>query len=161
MPTQRLRAEQGVTIVEAAFVLPLLFLFALALVDIGLWEFQNSQASNAARDGARVGILRYKTAAGSTAAPGGADFQAINNAVKARLANQSYTVTVNCVSPTSEATIPGNCSSASIGFDSSATDRIKVRVTWSRAAMSPVGKLFGVTQSVTGTAVLQLVGLPQ
>ena len=56
------RDERGVTIVEAAFVLPLLFLFIFALIDIGLWEYQSTQASAAARDGARVGILRYLTA---------------------------------------------------------------------------------------------------
>ena len=156
-----MHGERGVTIVEAAFVLPILFLFVLALVDIGLWEFQTTQASNAARDGARAGILHYKTAAGSTASPGGADFTTINNAVKARLANQQYSVTVSCVGPTSDTTITGDCSSASIGIDSSSTDRIKVVVTWSRAGLSPIGKLFGVAQTVTGTATLQLVGLPQ
>jgi Flp pilus assembly protein TadG len=161
MRARRQGDERGVTIVEAAFVIPILFLLVLSMVDIGLWEFETSQASNAARDGGRVGILRYNTAAGSTGSPGGADFQAINSAVRARLANQSYTLTVSCVGPTSETTIAGNCGSASVGFGPSDTDRIKIVVNWSRASLSPIGKLFGVSQTVTGTAVMQLVGLPQ
>jgi Flp pilus assembly protein TadG len=153
------RDERGVTIVEAAFVLPLLFLLVLAMMDIGLWEFSTSQASAAARDGARVGILRYKTASGSTASPGGADFTAIDAAVKARLAGQQYSVTVSCVSPTSESTV--TCSTARIGPVPSVTDRVKVVVTWSRRSLSPLGPLIGSTQTVTGTAVMQILGLPQ
>ena len=59
------RNEQGVTIVEAAFVIPILFLFMFALIDIGLWEYQRTQASAAARDGARPPT---STAAGTTTA---------------------------------------------------------------------------------------------
>ena len=80
------RNEQGVTIVEAAFVIPILFLFMFALIDIGLWEYQRTQASAAARDGARVGILRYLTADVN----GSANNTAISNAVAARLGGQPY-----------------------------------------------------------------------
>jgi Flp pilus assembly protein TadG len=153
----RCRGERGVTIVEAAFVVPLLFVFVLALVDIGLWEFQTSQASGAARDGARVGILSYTTASGSTASPGGTSFTAIDNAVKGRLAKQPYSVTVTCVGPTDETT--KSCSTASITPPD--IDRIKVVVTWSRKSYSPLGSLIGSSQTVTGTAVMQLVGKPQ
>src|SRR5438270_9868366 len=155
---RRCRGQRGVTVVEAAFVVPLLFLFVLALVDVGMWEFQNSQASNAARDGARVGILSYTAAAGSTASPGGSDYNAVDAAVRRRLAGQSYTVTVTCVAATSDTAV--NCATANINPSAGSLDRLKVAVTWSRASFSPLSKLIGATQTVTGTAVMQLVGKP-
>ncbi|MCU1448137.1 MAG: hypothetical protein JWP02_307, partial [Acidimicrobiales bacterium] len=79
----RLTGERGATIVEAAFVLPLLFFLVLTMVDLGMWGFQTSQATSAARDGARVGIINYVTAKGPS--PGGTDYTAIANAAKARL----------------------------------------------------------------------------
>jgi Flp pilus assembly protein TadG len=150
----RCTGEWGVTIVEAAFVIPLLFVFVLGMMDIGLWEFQTSQASGAARDGARAGILSYKTASGTTAAPGGADFTIVNNAIKGRLGNQNYSATVTCVGPTDETAI--SCATAQP--DSA---RIKVVVTWSRSSTSPLSSVIGQTQTVTGTAVMQVVGHPE
>jgi Flp pilus assembly protein TadG len=152
----RCRGDRGVTIVEAAFVVPLLFLLVLGMMDIAMWEFQNSQASNAARDGARVGILSYTTASGSTGSPGGTDYTAINNAVKGRLGNQSYSLTVTCVGPTDETAT--SCATANI--TPPGIDRLKVVVTWSRSSFSPLSKYIGVSQTVTGTAVMQLVGKP-
>ena len=157
MTPRRLHAEQGVTIVEAAFVIPLLFLLVLGVVDIGLWEFQTAQASNAARDGARVGILEYATAAGSSRSPGGQDFTAVDAAVRKRLAGQTYSVTVTCVGATSET--PADCARANIN-PVNPIDRIKVVVTWTRASFSPLSTLIGASETVTGTAVMQLVGSP-
>ena len=157
MRSGRFDAEYGVTIVEATFVIPLLFFLVLGMLDIGMWEFQTTQASNAARDGARVGILSYASAAGSSSSPGGQDFATVNDAVRKRLAGQTYGVTVSCVGPTSETTI--NCATANIN-PANPVDRIKVVVTWSQASFSPLSKFFGATQTVTGTAVMQLVGKP-
>jgi len=126
-------------------VIPLLFVLVLGMVDVGLWEFQTTQASNAARDGARVGI------------PGGSDFASVDAAVRRRLAGQPYSVTVTCVGATSEA--PVNCATANID-PVNPVDRIKVVVTWSRASFSPLSKFIGATETVTGTAVMQLVGRP-
>ena len=47
MRSGRFDAEYGVTIVEATFVIPLLFFLVLGMLDIGMWEFQTTQASNA------------------------------------------------------------------------------------------------------------------
>jgi len=154
---RRFRGERGVTVVEAAFVIPLLFVLVLGMVDVGLWEFQTTQASNAARDGARVGILGYTSAAGSSGTPGGSDFASVDAAVRRRLAGQPYSVTVTCVGATSEA--PVNCATANID-PVNPVDRIKVVVTWSRASFSPLSKFIGATETVTGTAVMQLVGRP-
>src|SRR5207237_9935455 len=94
--------ERGATIVEAAFVIPLLFLFIFGLIDVGLWEYQGSQASAAARDGARVGILRYLSADTT----GSANNTAISNAVAARLGGQAYNLTVTCLQEGAPTTKP-------------------------------------------------------
>jgi Flp pilus assembly protein TadG len=141
-----------VTLVEAAFVVPLLFLFILGILDIGMWEFQNSQASSAARDGARVGILQYLDADTS----GQNNNTAIVNAVRARLAGRAPTVTVTCMGPSTTTVIP--CDNT-IDVDS---DRIKVDVTWTRPPLSFVSKLGGTsTQTVHASSTMQINGLPQ
>ena len=144
--------ERGVTIVEAAFVVPLLFLFILAVLDIGMWEYQNSQASSAARDGARVGILYYLNADTS----GQTNNTKVADAVKARLGGRTPTVTVTCMGPSTTTT---KACDSNINVDS---DRIKVDVTWSRPPLSFVSKIGGTsTQTVHASATMQIGGLPQ
>jgi Flp pilus assembly protein TadG len=133
--------------------LPILFLLVFGLFDLGQWEFMGSQASAAARDGARAGLMAYKTAEGTTASPGGAGFTTINNAVAARLDRQSYTLTVACVSSVDEIAKP--CSSAQPDVD-----RIKVSVAWTRSPLTPVTASFG-TQQVSGNAVMKVIGVPE
>lgn len=149
----RTAGERGAAIAEAVFVVPVLFLVVLGLFDLGQWEFQSSQASGAARDGARAGLMAYTTAAGTTAAPGGAGFTAVNSAVSARLAGQGFTVAVTCVGPADEVAI--SCSAAKPD-----ADRIRVVVSWTRSPLSPVTQPFGI-QQVSGKAVMRVVGAPE
>lgn len=146
------RNERGVTIVEAAFVIPLLFLFMFGLIDIGIWEYQSSQASAAARDGARVGILKFLSAD----ADGSANNTAIRNEVAARLGGQAYNLTVTCLQEGSTTTKP--CNSAVLVDQ----DRIKVVVSWDYDSLTYVGRFVaGNTHTVTGSAVMTIHGLPQ
>ena len=144
--------ERGATIVEAAFVIPLLFLFIFGLIDIGLWEYQGSQASAAARDGARVGILLYLSADTT----GSANNTAISNAVAARLGGQSYNLTVSCLN---EGNSTAKACDSGVLVD---RDRIKVVVTWQHPSLTYVGQFVaGNSQTVTGSAVMTIHGLPQ
>jgi Flp pilus assembly protein TadG len=147
------RSQRGAALAEAAIVLPLLFLLVFGLIDLGHWEFQVTQAAAAARDGARAGLMAYKTAQGTTASPGGAGFTAINSAVSARLAGQGYTLAVACVSAVDETS--KSCTTAEPD-----ADRIKVTVTWSRSPLTPVSAAFGV-QQVSGKAVMRVLGAPE
>ena len=147
------RSERGSALAEAALALPILFLLVFGLFDLGQWEFQGSQATAAARDGARAGLMAYKTAEGTTASPGGAGFTTINNAVAARLAGQTYSVAVSCVSSLDE--VAKACSSSQPDVD-----RIKVTVTWTRSPLTPVTASFG-TQQVSGHAVMKVIGAPE
>lgn len=147
------RSERGAALAEAAIILPLLFLLVFGLLDLGHWEFQTTQAAAAARDGARAGLMAYKTGEGTTAAPGGTGFATIDSAVAARLDGQSYSLSVGCVGAADETSKP--CATAQPDVD-----RITVRVTWSRSALTPVTAAFGV-QQVSGKAVMRVLGAPE
>jgi Flp pilus assembly protein TadG len=53
----RSSSRRGTTIVEAAFVLPLLLLILLGAIEYGWLFFNVQQVTNAARQGARVAVL--------------------------------------------------------------------------------------------------------
>jgi len=147
------RGERGVAFVEAALVLPLLFLFLLTMIDFGDWAFQVSQANGAARDGARIGIIHYQDA--DQAASN--DLSLINQAIARRLAGQGYSLvggTATCVQPGSLTSLSNGCHPAIPGCD-----RIMVKVQWSRTAWSPIGGLFGLA-TVHGEAEMTIAGAP-
>jgi Flp pilus assembly protein TadG len=162
MTTRRLRRDHsGASLIEAALVLPVLFLLVLTMIDFGDWELQLSQARGAARDGARVGTLHYQAAdqlSSDVAGPPAGDLNLIKSAITKRLAGQTYSLsggTATCVRPDlSTLTGTGPCHAAIPGCD-----LIKVKVTWSRTAFSPFGALFG-TQTVTGEAEMTIAGAP-
>jgi Flp pilus assembly protein TadG len=53
----RLRSERGAELIEMAFVLPLLLLIVVGIIDFGFLFRELSVVTNAAREGARAGIL--------------------------------------------------------------------------------------------------------
>jgi Flp pilus assembly protein TadG len=148
--------ERGATLVEGAVALPLLVLFVLGMVDLGLWVFQSTQASSAARDGARAGILRYQQAD----VPTSADAAAIRSAVARRIGAQPFgaplTVQVRCVTAGQNVAVSGGCAAASVIN----RDRVEVTVTWPRRALSFVTQGFGVSQTVKGQTAMVLLGRP-
>jgi len=147
---RRSRTQRGATIVEAALVIPLVFLFLLTTIDLADWAFQASQANGAARDGARVGVLHYQSA--DTA--GSQDTQYITTAVGRRLAGQTDTLTAQCIQPHATTALSHGCGPAIPGCD-----RIQVKVVWPRTPWSPIGKFFG-TATVHGEADMTIVGVP-
>ena len=56
---RRARGDRGAALVEFALLAPLLFLMMFALADFALAELSDTAGANAAREGARVGILYY------------------------------------------------------------------------------------------------------
>lgn len=147
------RSERGSVLVEAALVLPLVILFMLGAVDLGMWVFQTTQAGSAARSGARVGILHYRLAdqTGST------DEASIRNAVARDAATDAVvSVVIRCVGPGSTTVLPGGCSSASVV----SPDRIMIKVSWDRPSLTFLTMPFGATQTVNASAVMAINGLP-
>jgi Flp pilus assembly protein TadG len=151
--SRQARPQRGALMVETALVLPLLILTMLGGVDLGMWVFQRTQAASAARSGARVGILRFRHADQAYTA----DETAILRAVARDADTTNFSTEIRCVGPGDTISLPGGCQSASVV----GPDRILVRVTWERPAVTPLTKmLFGATQRVSGTAVMVIHGRP-
>jgi Flp pilus assembly protein TadG len=163
------RDENGNVIVEAAFVLPIVFVLLSAMIDLGFWAFQNAQVANSARDGARVAILDYTGAdANSTYqdCPGVSSFtqstslgscsqlQAIQQAIESHLAGRSFTATVACYTAGTNTVV--QCSSGSLV---PGQDEITVKVTTPRPSYAFIGPHFG-GNSITESSTLEIVGLP-
>ena len=146
---KRCVGDRGAMLVEAAFVFPLFITLLFGIIDIGMAEFQTSQATAAARDGARVGILNYLNADVS----GSSDQQAIITQVNARLAGQAATITVSCINGLTGSTAL-DCSSAIPD-----QDRIRVTVSWSYSALTPVMASMG-PKTISGTATMAVLGEP-
>lgn len=144
------RSDAGVTVVEASFIIPLLFMFMFGLVDLGMWTLNSNQASNAARDGARAGILEFPLR-GATLAEAEAEIVA---AIQDRLPEgtvESSQITITCQG-SDGAPVP--CTDA-------APDRVKVDVAWAWRLVTPVATLLGIDEgAATGSATMEIVGRP-
>lgn len=150
--------EQGAALLEAAFAIPIVLLLLSGTVDLGFWVFERTQVSNAARDGARAGILQFASAdspgtfsSASSLSTGSAD-QQIQAAIASHLAGRAFSATVACY--TAGATTVTPCAGATPG-----RDEIQVTVTASRPSYSFFGPVFG-TNTVTAKAALPVMGLP-
>lgn len=128
--SRRRQRSLGQGLVELALVLPVLLLIFMGIVDFGRAIYAYNSVSNAAREGARVGIVDQRTGAGG----------AYNAAIEA--ANQA---TALGLSPTDAAqvlvTFPdpnGNCPTVSAGCP------ISVRVQYRFSAITPIiGRIIG------------------
>lgn len=151
------RSDRGVTIVEAAFALPILMMFIFGLVDIGMWTFNSNQATNAAKDGARAGILDYRLAD----VPDSPHWDAIVEKVESRLPGRRIEqISISCVNPTGtrlQDLVPArSCSSATVDVD-----RMRVDVEWNWALVTPIAGIVGVDEGrAAGSATMTIVGSP-
>lgn len=157
--TPRLRShrssgrESGITILEAAFAVPVFMFFLLALVDGGGAVLQTSQASSAAADGARAAIVIGDLTGAETSGPA---HDKIVAAVRARLVgveSKTAVVTVRCLTSTG--------STYTCGTEGTLRDRAQVRVdvTWSWSPVSFVGHGMPIDE-ITGSATMGLIVLP-
>lgn len=153
------RGEDGAALVEAALALPIVFILLSGTVDVGLWVFERTQVSNAARDGVRAAVLDYATAdspgtfASTDALTAGSADAAIQAAVASHLSGRAFNVTVACYTAGTATTTP--CS----GADPANGDEIEVTVKANRPSYSFFGPVFGAS-TVTASATLPVVGLP-
>jgi hypothetical protein len=139
----RCRGDNGAVIVEAALALPIVLFLLLGIADVGNAIFQTSQASSAARDATRAGIVRY-LGANDTSSD---DFATIYAAIRDRLAGRPFgTPEVTC---SHQGTTVG-CSTAKPG------DYIAVSVEWSYEPVSPFGRIFG-GKTIKGVSRMQIV----
>lgn len=67
MPRHRERGERGVSAVEFGLILPVLLVLLLGMLDYGYVYFVQLTLTNAAREGARVGVTRSSGTASAAA----------------------------------------------------------------------------------------------
>lgn len=143
------RRDGGVTIVEAAFALPILFMFIMGLADLGMWTFNANQATNAARDGARAAIIDHRFADDPTSDT----FEAVVERIESRLAGRSLdvqNVEIECVRA------DGGTGCAGAHPD---RDQIRVEVDWSWDLITPVAAVVGVDRgNASGVATMTIIG---
>jgi len=141
--------ERGSVVLEAAMTLPIVLLFILGLIDLGNWDFQKSQASSAARDGARVAILSVT----GVDVSGTAVNTAVHDAVAARLGGQAFTFTVRCMPSTT--TITKTCAATPTTVD---RDRVQVSVTWQRPGLTFVSQMAGASATLSASSTMTISG---
>ncbi|WCO68872.1 pilus assembly protein [Iamia majanohamensis] len=152
-PRRHRRRERGVALVEAAIALPIFFSMVLGVVDIGLGVLQTSQATSAAADGARVGILDHAEAD----VVGSADHDAIVEAVEGRLVGQDVDeIAVSCL--TSSAASGGTHATSCASADAD-TDFLRVEVTWEFQPVSFIGHGLPI-RDIEGSATMAIVRQP-
>jgi len=61
---QKVRNEKGATVVEFAFILPLLLFLIFAIIEFALLLYNKAMVTNAARAGARTGLVFRANSAG-------------------------------------------------------------------------------------------------
>jgi hypothetical protein len=135
-------------LVEFALVGPLLFLMIIGLLDFSLIIVGNTVGTNAAREGARVGVIDYIDA-DDDVAPVSASYQAVVDAVTRRLAGlvrSDLVIKVRCVdgdepdphdsAGTGALPLPGTipCTSATAV---PGHDLLEVAFSWSHLGASP------------------------
>jgi hypothetical protein len=148
------RREAGVTVVEAAFVVPLLFMFIFGLVDLGMWTLNSNQASNAARDGARAGILAYPLRGVDLVTEDQQARATIVAAIEDHLPEgtlEDSDVTITCL----------RSDGASVSCTDAGPDRVRVDVAWAWRLVTPVATVLGIDEgAATGSATMEIVGRP-
>ena len=137
--------------------IPIFIMFLLGLVELGTGMLQTSQATSAAADGARAGIMwsndplhthNLQDVAGSP------DNNKIVAAAKARVVSSRGTisVTANCVGPSGSAV--KSCATANPTLD-----RLHVVVTWTWKPITFIGTALPI-QTIKGDTTMALIGLP-
>jgi Flp pilus assembly protein TadG len=128
--TRRIRpSSRGQGLVEFALILPVLILIFMGVFDFGRAIYAYNSVSNAAREGARVGIVDQGTGAGG----------AYNAAIEA--ANQATALGLNPTDPNQvQVTFPTStqCPTLEVGCP------IRVRVQYQFSAITPIiGRIIG------------------
>ena len=153
LAARRAAGDRGAVLVEFAIVMPVLFGLMFTLAHFALTELGNTVGSNAAREGARVGILQYVDADDTSSANHAAIFAAVQAKLQGLL-NGAPVVDVKCVEADGTTLVngTGTCASSAVTIGS---DLIRVRVTWSHISVSPFS-----SGTNTDSATMKIVGTP-
>lgn len=141
---RRVRNDAGTTVIELALVIMIILTIGLGAVDFGLWMFQKSEASQAAREASRIAMIQLPVNLGAQTT--GAVYDASVAELESGLSDFSVNVTCADASGTDIAD----------AADCVTGDLVTVTVQWHRDPLTFVG----VTDTVTGSSTRTVVGVP-
>jgi Flp pilus assembly protein TadG len=144
----RLGLRRGASMVEAAIVLPILFMLILGTVLMGLGVFRYCQVAGLAREGARYASVHGTEYASAAGKPAATAIDIYNNAIKPQAVgldpnSLGYSVTWN----SSNSPTRANPSSTPAGLPITNTVSVTVTYAWTPSIFN-VGNL-GLTSSCT------------
>jgi len=146
---RRLRLERGAELIEMALVLPLLMLVIMGIIDFGFLFREMSVVTNAAREGARAGVLPDYSADAN-----------VSNRVQQYLTASGITVTDAC-GPTSTQCVVTSPTIAitPTGYPSYNARDVRVTIFHQFSFLGPIATLVGGSYSsvaLTGRAVMRV-----
>jgi hypothetical protein len=121
-------------------VFPLFLVMLLAMIDFGYGVFQDSQATAAARDGARIAIFDPT------------DVASIEAEARARATGQQVDVAVTCWRG------PQGTASVACGSAVPGRDLVRVVASWDYASATGVGRAFGADRRIVGSSTMEIIG---
>ena len=143
---KRLHQERGAELIEMALVLPLLLLIVMGIIDMGFMFQKMNVVTNAAREGARAGILP--------------DYEDDTD-VAARVEDYLKSAGINVECPSADCVMasPTESVTPSVGAAYNAR-RVQVTIFHPWTFLSPIAALFGNNSfssvALTGRAVMRL-----
>jgi Flp pilus assembly protein TadG len=143
---QRAESERGAELIEFALVFPLLLLLVLGMVDFGFLFQRYEVLTNAAREGARLGVLPTYTNADICAR------------VYSYIQGSGLAVAGTCPSPTNPTIVPTDTTVTIAGGATISAKRVVVTYTNSYLFIGPIASMFGGSFSqvpITTVAVMR------
>jgi Flp pilus assembly protein TadG len=143
-PQPRRSALRGQSIVEVALILPIMMMLIMGAVDLGRGVLIRNMLSNAAREGARVGIIASKTSAEMCAG-------AISKIQAPGLTGQTCTASGNpAVTNDGQLTV-----SVHRGTPGNAADPNNVTLTYNFLAITPLISAVPITMAATSSMYVE------
>jgi hypothetical protein len=143
----RVRSQRGAELIEFALVMPLLLLVVLGIVDFGFLFQRMEVVTNAAREGARLGVLPSYSSAD------------ICSRVMDYMQNGGLTTTGSCPNPTNPTLDVNQAYSIALSGGGTVTGtKVGVRYSYTYLFIGPIARLFGgsfSSISVNGLAIMR------
>ena len=159
-PVGGLRSQSGQSLIELAFLLPVLLLLMLGVIELGRYAYLGILVGNAARAGAAYGAQTSFTAVDTTGIQAAAQQDARSNGLSVTL--QSATPVCQCDSNGSISAISGGCASTSNPICPVGHEVVSLQVTVQGTFNSMFNGAFGVpkTTTMSRTAIMRIGQCP-
>ena len=146
--------SRGAAAVETALVIPIFLLLFTGVADLGMGALQTSQATSGAADAARAGVVLAEPPDTANCATD-RGYQRVISAARTRIPGRDLGcdhVRIECLNRAGDEI---NCASAD-----TLNDRMRVTVTWTWEAFSPIGQAVPI-QEIVGSSTMRFIPQPK